>query len=181
MAIVVYRSHVGVVCIISRWSDMLFFFQAEDGIRDVAVTGVQTCALPISCFILDTSKVFSAARASRAAPPPRIRPPVNIACLRFLLAPTTRAWWTGKDSNLRSPQGAADLQSAGFSHSPTRPANFSDANHGVPNFFRNDFQTFNAKTQIGLVSRDTSPLAFAARFRSASLPQKNSAGAGGGN
>src|SRR2546429_1585953 len=29
-------------------SDCLFFFQAEDGIRDVAVTGVQTCALPIS-------------------------------------------------------------------------------------------------------------------------------------
>src|SRR2546429_4891234 len=28
-------------------SSHLFFFQAEDGIRDVAVTGVQTCALPI--------------------------------------------------------------------------------------------------------------------------------------
>src|SRR5256884_6543545 len=27
---------------------LYFFFQAEDGIRDVAVTGVQTCALPIS-------------------------------------------------------------------------------------------------------------------------------------
>src|SRR2546428_13694474 len=27
---------------------MLFFFQAEDGIRDLIVTGVQTCALPIS-------------------------------------------------------------------------------------------------------------------------------------
>src|SRR5687768_15173011 len=27
---------------------VVFFFQAEDGIRDVAVTGVQTCALPIS-------------------------------------------------------------------------------------------------------------------------------------
>src|SRR6266567_4483390 len=26
-----------------------FFFQAEDGIRDLTVTGVQTCALPISC------------------------------------------------------------------------------------------------------------------------------------
>src|SRR5207245_8602738 len=25
-----------------------FFFQAEDGIRDATVTGVQTCALPIS-------------------------------------------------------------------------------------------------------------------------------------
>src|SRR5207245_5460212 len=26
---------------------ILFFFQAEDGIRDATVTGVQTCALPI--------------------------------------------------------------------------------------------------------------------------------------
>src|SRR5256886_10488269 len=29
-----------------------FFFQAEDGIRDLTVTGVQTCALPISGVIL---------------------------------------------------------------------------------------------------------------------------------
>src|SRR5687767_2610365 len=29
-----------------KWS--VFFFQAEDGIRDKLVTGVQTCALPIS-------------------------------------------------------------------------------------------------------------------------------------
>src|SRR3989440_980308 len=27
---------------------LFFFFQAEDGIRDLIVTGVQTCALPIS-------------------------------------------------------------------------------------------------------------------------------------
>src|SRR5438874_13594056 len=27
---------------------LFFFFQAEDGIRDLYVTGVQTCALPIS-------------------------------------------------------------------------------------------------------------------------------------
>src|SRR3712207_1653030 len=27
-----------------------FFFQAEDGIRDIGVTGVQTCALPISSY-----------------------------------------------------------------------------------------------------------------------------------
>src|SRR2546429_5288145 len=31
-------------------SGCVFFFQAEDGIRDVAVTGVQTCALPICRF-----------------------------------------------------------------------------------------------------------------------------------
>src|SRR4029077_16224941 len=42
-------------------------------------------------------------------------------------------WWTGEDSNLRSPQGAADLQSAGFSHSPTRPANYAEHNKRAPN------------------------------------------------
>src|SRR5256884_9828790 len=31
-----------------RQTYQYIFFQAEDGIRDVAVTGVQTCALPIS-------------------------------------------------------------------------------------------------------------------------------------
>src|SRR3989440_1726421 len=32
----------------ARIALVLFFFQAEDGIRDLIVTGVQTCALPIS-------------------------------------------------------------------------------------------------------------------------------------
>src|SRR5258707_5842320 len=31
---------------------MIFFFQAEDGIRDIGVTGVQTCALPIYSIYL---------------------------------------------------------------------------------------------------------------------------------
>src|SRR5205823_8256192 len=35
------------------------FFQAEDGIRDKLVTGVQTCALPISRKALKTSGGFS--------------------------------------------------------------------------------------------------------------------------
>src|SRR3712207_8914856 len=35
---------------------VIFFFQAEDGIRDVGVTGVQTCALPISLDVLPGSK-----------------------------------------------------------------------------------------------------------------------------
>src|SRR5207237_6490388 len=37
-------------------SCFFFFFQAEDGIRDSSVTGVQTCALPIFCnFIFSHS------------------------------------------------------------------------------------------------------------------------------
>src|SRR2546427_6070478 len=34
----------------------IFFFQAEDGIRDLTVTGVQTCALPISCRRTSTAE-----------------------------------------------------------------------------------------------------------------------------
>src|SRR2546425_7569120 len=40
-----------------------FFFQAEDGIRDKLVTGVQTCALPISR--VRTSQPASATSAAR--------------------------------------------------------------------------------------------------------------------
>src|SRR5256885_6758110 len=36
---------VGSLCVVLVY---VFFFQAEDGIRDYKVTGVQTCALPIS-------------------------------------------------------------------------------------------------------------------------------------
>ena len=39
------------ICSMIRYVDVVllcFFFQAEDGIRDDLVTGVQTCALPIS-------------------------------------------------------------------------------------------------------------------------------------
>src|SRR2546422_5530569 len=39
---------------------VFFFFQAEDGIRDVAVTGVQTCALPILPTSNDASAPISA-------------------------------------------------------------------------------------------------------------------------
>src|SRR5690349_23665648 len=68
----------------------LFFFQAGDGIRDLYVTGVQTCALPI----LDDRPVLSAreARTSSDAcrgPPPRPRrpsssvlPPPSVAAQR---------------------------------------------------------------------------------------------------
>src|SRR5256885_11561697 len=36
-----------------------FFFQAEDGIRDYKVTGVQTCALPIFVLLLIAAGLFS--------------------------------------------------------------------------------------------------------------------------
>src|SRR5256885_7526542 len=49
----VHRAGRGTVCVRAR----LFFFQAEDGIRDYKVTGVQTCALPISLEAAGRSRV----------------------------------------------------------------------------------------------------------------------------
>src|SRR2546422_1138315 len=73
-----------------------FFFQAEDGIRDVAVTGVQTCALPISPLAghlrlkpaprspLQQSERHDARRPSRARPP---RPHAAALAREPLLSP----------------------------------------------------------------------------------------------
>src|SRR2546430_13430019 len=36
---------------------IFFFFQAEDGIRDLTVTGVQTCALPICVQKFDSAAI----------------------------------------------------------------------------------------------------------------------------
>src|SRR2546430_17724563 len=46
---------------------MFFFFQAEDGIRDLTVTGVQTCALPILSLLLAVVDVRDRAAVNRAA------------------------------------------------------------------------------------------------------------------
>src|SRR3989440_4949243 len=46
-------SYLSIVLVIHHFFVFFFFFfQAEDGIRDLIVTGVQTCALPISCLSL---------------------------------------------------------------------------------------------------------------------------------
>src|SRR5207237_4885591 len=49
----------------------LFFLQAEDGIRDSSVTGVQTCALPISASRTARARTHPADRQ----PPSRSTPP----------------------------------------------------------------------------------------------------------
>src|SRR2546429_7429276 len=46
----------------------VFFFQAEDGIRDVAVTGVQTCALPISALPAIRGKLELESEGERQGP-----------------------------------------------------------------------------------------------------------------
>src|SRR3712207_9211391 len=62
---------------------MSFFFQAEDGIRDIGVTGVQTCALPIFGLVMSERVRTSLPPERRFNPPfgalermpPRMPPP----------------------------------------------------------------------------------------------------------
>src|SRR5258706_10583517 len=87
-----------------------FFFQAEDGIRDWSVTGVQTCALPISLFSI-TSALFdknTGGRVSRSGlwtlGGSRRRLPVPETKLR-----DTRGWHTFDTLNPRGGVGPRDL------------------------------------------------------------------------
>src|SRR3712207_2130048 len=46
-----YTTCLLLIFLIFLYFVFFFFFQAEDGIRDIGVTGVQTCALPISLYL----------------------------------------------------------------------------------------------------------------------------------
>src|SRR5256885_3555017 len=87
---------------------LFFFFQAEDGIRDYKVTGVQTCALPIS------------------TPPPCGTSPPRAACpwpgctttsaarktsSRSFRNGASRRCWTARARRLRSEEHTSELQS----------------------------------------------------------------------
>src|SRR2546430_4831397 len=62
---------------------VVFFFQAEDGIRDLTVTGVQTCALPIWPVRLRTA----------GWPAARVRPGLRPAAGRLRpVRPATAGW-----------------------------------------------------------------------------------------
>src|SRR5438046_5818760 len=69
--------------IINQFSkSVFFFFQAEDGIRDWSVTGVQTCALPISA---DSSRLQSGEPpASRSSCPAAGQSFAGDGCSRFV-------------------------------------------------------------------------------------------------
>src|SRR5690606_39869934 len=53
--------------------DVVFFFQAEDGIRDFHVTGVQTCALPISAEAARKARHDRTQHARSSTPVPGLR------------------------------------------------------------------------------------------------------------
>src|SRR5207244_9761232 len=69
-----------------------FFFQAEDGIRDDLVTGVQTCALPISTR-LERCAISERSKSKRFIFPATSEILLSITCET---QPGTRRWIGGK-------------------------------------------------------------------------------------
>src|SRR6266513_4659663 len=94
-----------------------FFFQAEDGIRDRNVTGVQTCALPISGL--------SRLLALRAAGLPRpLQQRSKLCASQARRANPT--WPTRFGMRLRSTSSACRITSKRGEHCAKRPSRRSD-------------------------------------------------------
>src|SRR5256885_11432789 len=71
---------------------IVFFFQAEDGIRDYKVTGVQTCALPICAAkcLLAWRREKSARRFRDRSCQPIL--PSHLSCESAGLSPRLSSW-----------------------------------------------------------------------------------------
>src|SRR5690606_40650041 len=101
-------------CLCRDLQSMFFFFQAEDGIRDFHVTGVQTCALPIYRAGMASGIDMSARMVSLS---------VNIALMGFILASGVLAHLkavlrseerrVGKERRTRGPQLAQGISRIG--------------------------------------------------------------------
>src|SRR3712207_7513658 len=85
----------------------VFFFQAEDGIRDIGVTGVQTCALPIFSVRVCASGGRLLRGCGRTRPAPTSRPR-SWGRSRPVCSPPTR-----RGSARRSPSRARERKSVG--------------------------------------------------------------------
>src|SRR6185369_864114 len=94
---------LGCICLLC----FFFFFQAEDGIRDSSVTGVQTCALPIwACPLRVGGRVGG---DNRTFPPPRALTPVPSP-----VRPPTRPPRTGEGRHRPTPKTTEKLAGCCF-------------------------------------------------------------------
>src|SRR3712207_7666358 len=110
---IIYRLHVDYFSILAVMFFFVFFFQAEDGIRDIGVTGVQTCALPISGTAASPSRCArrstrSSATASRTRPcsstgtsSTSTSPPTSAGCTATTTRPRSEERRVGKECRSR--------------------------------------------------------------------------------
>src|SRR2546430_13712009 len=88
-----------------------FFFQAEDGIRDLTVTGVQTCALPILSF-WEIGPKRRESVDSFGLSPIRKYSPFSILLIRLMMI-LSRCWATTMSPTLPRDQWKIRTSSSG--------------------------------------------------------------------
>src|SRR3989475_1726376 len=108
---------------------VFFFFQAEDGIRDLTVTGVQTCALPISAasrtkrsspkamsgfkYVITTTGISSAARRIWSSTRGTVMPWSSAAWVeRWMVGPSASGSENGTPTSTKSAPAAATSRRA---------------------------------------------------------------------
>src|SRR5262249_58610627 len=84
-------------------TSFIFFFQAEDGIRDWSVTGVQTCALPI-CAAATPSAAATAAADVPAIPDVTGPLKLELATLKKLYAANAALIIDAREAEERSEE-----------------------------------------------------------------------------
>src|SRR5262249_56717087 len=87
----------------------LFFFQAEDGIRDWSVTGVQTCALPIF-WSRNTAKPPNVSSSRSPSSPSGVPPPSGD---RFVQNTECRTWPETLKARFRSSMERSEERRVG--------------------------------------------------------------------
>jgi hypothetical protein len=106
---------------------------------------------------------------------PELEPPSNIAhavALRFSVIPQREPGGRGRIRTFVARKERQIYSLLVLATHPPVPKKLLGREPRVPNIFFNNLQAPRAKTQKGLVSRDTSPFIFYCRIRSASLPRK---------
>src|SRR2546429_6452022 len=102
-----------------------FFFQAEDGIRDVAVTGVQTCALPICSNVSNINCQLRLQNRPKGllapgdlqlieSPVPEIRDGQALARVKYLSIDPTMRLWMAADTYLPAVGVGEVMRAIGF-------------------------------------------------------------------
>src|SRR2546430_10314363 len=76
----------------------VFFFQAEDGIRDLTVTGVQTCALPISFGVITLTRLSNSVETNLIAGASRSS--ALVEDLKTGSSPTWANLWASRNSEI---------------------------------------------------------------------------------
>src|SRR5258706_2963200 len=122
-----------------------FFFQAEDGIRDWSVTGVQTCALPICCCPCKRVGFVVTLSGTLMCPSPLSRPETQLFCKdnnTFLAnRESVEVYWNAKNAYINNLPAQQSIQPGVQAQSPIqKDSSSSDKNLAYSKSMQNKLQ-----------------------------------------